>query len=254
MPRKFINKFLIGCVLISLNFCISACIAPVYITDKNQILNIDILKKQDISTDDILELTNNIKSDISVDNFPYVKKDNEIIIDRTHYDKRTLLIKKQGFNEYSLPLKKEITSEKWAKACFFNCSNFSAGKLFIFPGTLSMLICSVPSYGLSLLALPAFTVMDVANILQTPALPIINPWFEYNIPNQKIILEPTKELVKQCKKNSFISNKGCVSCEISDIEFASKAECDKCPIRIWSNFECKLSEWKYYKYKKGFRI
>jgi len=81
---------------------------------------------------------------------------------------------------------------------------------------------------------------------------ILDSWYEYNN-NMIETFTPTQEYKKEChnKKNTFIGtfignkpgpfgNIDCLSCSIKSVVFSIEEECNRCPNRKWSDFECRL--------------
>ena len=231
-----IKNFLITSLCVLLSGCMSS---PEYYNNEQTIF----LRRPENSTLVLEGYESNIK-EIKVKSSPFSLKG---------------IISKEGFEDKTIEIKSHFTDDQWATISHMNGDDkkTSALSLLIPMNTFGYTSAGfiAGSYGLmggpvGIITIPVGTVLgfiyglgkDVYNIIiGIPSVIILNPWYEYgNGDFSSEILTPTQEFKIMCynKKDTFIGNNECLSCDTEERVISLPEECNRCPGRYMDGHYC----------------
>ena len=183
-------------------------------------------------------------------------------------DSLKAILSKDGFEDKEIEIKSRFTKDKWAR--MFDVRDekeTEASALSLIPIQSTIRDACIGAYGgtfpylalnKSPAGIPAMIITvplgfiagaiagfahDVYNLFYgIPSVLIKNPWYEYerHIDLTQEILTPTLEFKNKChaKKNMFVGNNTCLSCDIPGKIAASMEECTICANREVRNGFC----------------
>ena len=120
----------------------------------------------------------------------------DLSLSRLWFD-RDILIKRNGYKDYTLKLTSKLADEKWARYAHWSGSGqISAAELYIFPNTRYFWENGCSGFGEcvgGVLFTPVPFLEDIFNmVIGAPSAAIINPWTIYTY-NPNVIMEPLDE-------------------------------------------------------------